>query len=119
MKKIAKAHIEWLKIKSNQCFDYIGIFHGQRFSPIMKFISDDGKDGIFSSIVANEKFIGTNQTISFVSYAIRSAPFDLMVKDAEFELFDGANIIGRGKVLNVYNGQFVYKNNRWMMEYDN
>lgn len=107
MKKIAEAIIVWGKEFS------LGEIN-QRISPIMKF-KDDDQDGLFSSIIINKSFLNNYQTLSIISYLIPNAPFDSLIKDATFDLYDGPNLIGTGKVLKVMEGEFINVNGKWIV----
>jgi hypothetical protein len=84
----------------------------------MIFKNDTNKDNsVFSSIVANESFIDKNTTLSVIAYGFPDAPNELMIPNAEFELFDGSKTIGKGKVLEIINAQFVNENGTWSIKY--
>lgn len=62
------------------------------------FIGNQSNYPLWSAIVFNDIIEG-NESISFVSYLVENAPFELLKKGVKFRLYEGASIVARGRII--------------------
>ena len=78
----------------------IVVFEGQYDRPIWE--GNTSSVPLWSSVVFNENIIG-KESISTITYLVEEAPFELMKVGAKFELYEGANKVAIGTIIEEIN----------------
>lgn len=102
MNKLAKAQIFWLTEMQGGRQQmpegkYVPII--RQISPILNPLPWQDKNGAWGLIVDNKKFLSDNETISNIRYLFHEKAPNNLIKDMQFELYEGSKLVARGKVL--------------------
>jgi hypothetical protein len=100
MKKWVSAKIEWLSAEEGGQRTLIPVISNERcdnrYCPIIVFPNSVINGESWSAVIYVKSYIDKYESIARISYLSENAPFELLKKGADFELYEGRRLVANG-----------------------